>query len=102
MFYCATAVKNALVHHCFSLFKRFKTFIIEKRHCILYQYLSNKYGRFIITLIVAIIGGMFFKLLHIPVPWLLGLMIFMILGKNVLKCNLTWHNSLCDKVMVSA
>ncbi|HLR09394.1 MAG TPA: AbrB family transcriptional regulator [Bacillota bacterium] len=66
----------------------------------MYQYLSNKYGRFIITLIVAIIGGMFFKLLHIPVPWLLGPMIIMVLGKNVLKWHLTWHDSLRDTGMV--
>src|SRR5699024_11580022 len=35
-----------------------------------------------------------FKLLHIPVPWLLGPMIVMAIGTNAMKLHFVWSRSL--------
>src|SRR5690625_429871 len=45
----------------------------------------------IITLITAGVGGALFMLLHIPVPWLLGPMIAMVIGTNVINYQFAWH-----------
>lgn len=51
--------------------------------------------QFLITVVIAIIGGAVFDLLHIPVPWLLGPMIAMVIGTNVLNYQqFIWHSSL--------
>lgn len=50
----------------------------------------NQAKRNVITLITALLGGAFFKLLHIPVPWLLGPMMTMALGTNVLQFHFFW------------
>lgn len=44
-----------------------------------------------ITLFMAIAGGLLFMLLHIPVPWLLGPMVTMVLAANLLKREFVWH-----------
>lgn len=41
--------------------------------------------RFLITLAVALAGGALFTLIHSPLPWLLGPMMFAFLGTRVLK-----------------
>lgn len=51
--------------------------------------LHNIKGIFI-TCIIAVIGGVLFQLLHLPVPWLLGPMIAMVLCKNLLQWDLAW------------
>src|SRR5699024_12135654 len=47
-----------------------------------------------ITLMTAVFGGLLFMLLHIPVPWLLGPMVTMVLATNVMKRQFTWHVSI--------
>lgn len=47
-----------------------------------------------ITLMTAILGGLLFMLLHIPVPWLLGPMVTMVIVTNVMKRTFVWHVSI--------
>ncbi|MDY0395064.1 AbrB family transcriptional regulator [Virgibacillus halophilus] len=54
------------------------------------HYVLYNFKGIFITLIIAIIGGVLFQLLHIPVPWLLGPMIAMVLGKNMLQWDFAW------------
>jgi uncharacterized protein len=56
--------------------------------------------KIIITALVAIAGGAIFSLLRIPVPWLLGPMLVMVISKNLLKWNLTWPSALRDTGMI--
>ncbi|MDY0407088.1 AbrB family transcriptional regulator [Virgibacillus sp. 179-BFC.A HS] len=42
------------------------------------------------TCLIAGIGGMLFQWIGIPVPWLLGPMIAVVLGRNVMKWHLAW------------
>lgn len=44
-----------------------------------------------ITLLTTVVGGLVFMLLHIPVPWLLGPMVAMVIGTNVIKRRFVWH-----------
>jgi membrane AbrB-like protein len=41
--------------------------------------------RFVVTLVLALSGGAFFTVIHSPLPWLLGPMVFALLGARVLK-----------------
>lgn len=50
--------------------------------------------KIIMTTIVAIMGGLLFKFLHIPVPWLIGPMVIMVFANNFLKIDFAWHSSL--------
>src|SRR5699024_6804793 len=47
-----------------------------------------------ITLITAVLGGLLFMLLHIPVPWLLGPMVTMVLATNIMNRQFIWHASI--------
>jgi membrane AbrB-like protein len=49
------------------------------------QLTENIWIRFICTFIVAIIGGAIFKIVHMPIPWLLGPMICVFIGSRCLK-----------------
>jgi len=40
--------------------------------------------RFLVTLLVAVVGGLLFTLIHSPLPWLLGPMVFAFIGARVL------------------
>ncbi|MFC5452866.1 AbrB family transcriptional regulator [Paenibacillus aestuarii] len=42
-------------------------------------------SRFLVTLLLAIVGGVLFTLIHSPLPWLLGPMVFAFIGARVLK-----------------
>ncbi|SFS57743.1 AbrB family transcriptional regulator [Paenibacillus sp. BC26] len=42
------------------------------------------------TLLTALIGGVAFKLMHAPIPWLLGPMIAVLLGSNLLGRTYKW------------
>jgi len=53
-----------------------------------------------ITLTAAVIGGILFQLLHIPVPWLLGPMIIMIFAKNAMKWDFIWPRYLRNSGMI--
>jgi uncharacterized protein len=76
----------------FSLLKR-KEALHLARHTI-------DLKKIIITALVAIAGGAIFSLLRIPVPWLLGPMLVMVISKNLLKWNLTWPSALRDTGMI--
>ncbi|WP_407638890.1 AbrB family transcriptional regulator [Bacillus niameyensis] len=54
----------------------------------------------IITLVFAIVGGMHFKFLHIPVPWLLGPMLAALVCTVVLKFNLEWPKEIRNTGMI--
>ncbi|MGF7013515.1 AbrB family transcriptional regulator [Ornithinibacillus bavariensis] len=56
--------------------------------------------KIMITALAALVGGALFSLLHIPVPWLLGPMLVMVICKNVMKWNLTWPSELRDSGMI--
>lgn len=45
----------------------------------------------IITLFTTGVVGTLFMLFHIPVPWLLGPMVAMVIGTNVIKRRFVWH-----------
>lgn len=55
------------------------------------QKVLNNTKEMIITLVTVAIGGLLFMLLHIPVPWLLGPMVAMVIGTNVVKRHFVWH-----------
>ncbi len=46
---------------------------------------ENKGVRFLISLTIAIVGGLIFQLIHMPIPWLLGPMIFVLIGSKIIK-----------------
>ncbi|WMT39521.1 AbrB family transcriptional regulator [Paenibacillus sp. D2_2] len=50
----------------------------------------NRYARIIVALVTALIGGILFKLLHLPVPWLLGPMLAVLAGSNLIKESYEW------------
>src|SRR5699024_5987086 len=50
--------------------------------------------QYIITGVVGMLGGFIFKLLHIPVPWLLVPMVAIVVGTNGLKWKYTGNDYL--------
>lgn len=46
---------------------------------------ENKWFRFALTCVIAAVGGFFFQLIHMPIPWLLGSMAFLVIGSSVFK-----------------
>lgn len=48
------------------------------------------------VLILALIGGYLFSLLHIPIPWMLGPIVFIVTAQFLYKGHLAWSNKLCD------
>src|SRR5699024_9659525 len=50
--------------------------------------------QYIITGVIGILGGFIFKLLHIPVLWLLVPLLASFFGTNVFNCKFTWNASL--------
>ncbi len=47
------------------------------------QLTENKWVQFLFTCMFAIIGGAVFQLIHIPLPWLLGSMVFVLIGSKL-------------------
>ncbi|WP_139997564.1 AbrB family transcriptional regulator [Paenibacillus paridis] len=41
--------------------------------------------RFLITFLLAVIGGIVFNVLHLPIPWMLGSMIFVFIGSKLFQ-----------------
>lgn len=60
----------------------------------------NTTKQIIKTLITAIIGGALFTLIHIPVPWLLGPMIAVLIGTNILKRRYVWPSTIRNSGMI--
>ncbi|MEH7245929.1 AbrB family transcriptional regulator [Neobacillus niacini] len=52
--------------------------------------LEDKKTRFLITLLIAFIGGVVFTFLHIPVPWLLGPMTAVLIGSRNWVIRVYW------------
>ncbi|AZS16469.1 AbrB family transcriptional regulator [Paenibacillus lutimineralis] len=50
----------------------------------------SRYARVTVSLVTALIGGILFKLLHLPVPWLLGPMLTVLAGSNFMKESYEW------------
>ncbi|QRG68660.1 AbrB family transcriptional regulator [Brevibacillus choshinensis] len=46
---------------------------------------ENRLVSFLITLLMALAGGFAFQMLHVPIPWLLGPMIFVLIGTKLWK-----------------
>ncbi|WP_164669928.1 AbrB family transcriptional regulator [Virgibacillus doumboii] len=61
---------------------------------------QHNIAKIIKTIITAIIGGALFKVLQIPVPWLLGPMVAMVIGSNIIKLNFKWPNQFRDAGMI--
>lgn len=52
--------------------------------------------RFLLSLSVSVLGGIVFTAIYTPIPWLLGPMVFMLLGSQLLKLPLMWPASVRD------
>ena len=57
---------------------------------------SHVVFRFFLSLGVSVLGGLLFTAIHTPIPWLLGPMVFMLLGSQVAKWPLMWPASIRD------
>ncbi|WP_405172555.1 AbrB family transcriptional regulator [Paenibacillus sp. FSL H8-0280] len=57
---------------------------------------SHVVFRFFLSLGVSVLGGLLFTVIHTPIPWLLGPMVFMLLGSQVAKWPLMWPASIRD------
>ncbi|SFB20253.1 MULTISPECIES: AbrB family transcriptional regulator [unclassified Bacillus (in: firmicutes)] len=56
--------------------------------------------RFIVTMVIAAVGGFVFNVLHIPMPWLLGPLTGVVLGTKFLPIELYWPVALRDISMI--
>lgn len=63
--------------------------------------LNSNFGRFLVALGAALVGGILFKLLHIPIPWLLGPMIVTLIVSNTAKVKLVWPGKLRQAAMIT-
>lgn len=63
------------------------------------KWLHNKH-RLLITLIVSVAGGYAFSLLHVPLPWILGPMAFVLLGSARWKHRFEWSKPLQNTGMM--
>ncbi|MBM7681240.1 membrane AbrB-like protein [Pullulanibacillus pueri] len=62
---------------------------------------QNKWIQLLFTCVLAIIGGFIFKCLHLPIPWLLGPMIFVLLGSKVSRTlKPYWPQKIRDSGMI--
>jgi membrane AbrB-like protein len=57
-------------------------------------------SRIIMSLVTAVIGGTIFNLLHLPIPWLLGPMIAVLIGSNMLKGRYEWPGQVRNTGMI--
>src|SRR5690625_3165646 len=60
----------------------------------------NQVKKYMMTGVIGGVGGLLFMLLHIPVPWLLGPMVAIVIGTNGFKYNFTWSPLLRNVGMV--
>jgi len=52
--------------------------------------IKDKVMRLIASFLAAILGGIVFQLLHLPIPWLLGSMTFVLIGSRLFKIEFYW------------
>jgi membrane AbrB-like protein len=57
-------------------------------------------GSIALTLVLAIVGGLLFKLIHIPIPWLLGPMIAMLIGNNLVADRFVWPSKFRNTALI--
>ncbi|MCZ8513218.1 AbrB family transcriptional regulator [Paenibacillus filicis] len=57
-------------------------------------------GAVALTLVIAIVGGLLFKLIHIPVPWLLGPMIATLIGNNLVEDRFVWPSQFRNTALI--
>ncbi|WP_223587687.1 AbrB family transcriptional regulator [Neobacillus bataviensis] len=57
---------------------------------------DDKRIRFLITLVIAFIGGIIFTIIHTPIPWLLGPMTAVLIGARLVKLPLFWPRYIRD------
>lgn len=62
--------------------------------------LEDKKTRFLITLLLAFIGGVVFTFLHIPVPWLLGPMTAVLIGSRNRAIRVYWPVQIRDAGLI--
>ncbi|MFY4776517.1 AbrB family transcriptional regulator [Metabacillus sp. RGM 3146] len=62
---------------------------------------ENKTLFFLMTLLYAVVGGIVFQLIHMPIPWLLGSMVFVLLGtKLITKVRPYWPSQIRNSGMI--
>lgn len=67
---------------------------------VLQDLFQKKWTLFLATFTIAILGGILFQLLHLPIPWLLGSMFFVFIWAKFLKQKLYWSSKLRDSAMI--
>ncbi|MEL7563714.1 MAG: AbrB family transcriptional regulator [Dehalobacterium sp.] len=55
---------------------------------------------FLETLLVAVAGGFVFQLIHFPLPWMLGPLLFVLVWTQVLKHKTWWHVNIRNFALV--
>ncbi|NMD71150.1 AbrB family transcriptional regulator [Bacillus sp. DNRA2] len=58
--------------------------------------LKSKPVQFLFTFLIALFGGIVFSLLHIPVPWLLGPMAFILIFTKLFRVSFYWPSKIRD------
>ena len=48
---------------------------------------NKKYRQFVLRMVTALIGGTSFMMMQLPIPWLLGPMISVLIASNVWKAH---------------
>ncbi|KZZ85775.1 AbrB family transcriptional regulator [Bacillus sp. SJS] len=62
---------------------------------------NNKWVSFLITLLFAVTGGIIFQLISMPIPWLIGSMVFVLIGSNIFRSiKLYWPQQIRNSGMV--
>lgn len=61
---------------------------------------EKRFFRITVSLVTALTGGTVFKLMHIPIPWLLGPMIAVLIGSNTFKGRYEWPGKIRNAGMI--
>jgi uncharacterized protein len=65
-----------------------------------YLFTNKKSSRFVITIVTALIGGALFMLINMPIPWLLGPMIAVLIGSSIWKTSYGWPGQIRNTGMI--
>jgi uncharacterized protein len=60
----------------------------------------EKLLRILTTLLIAVVGGLLFQFMHIPVPWFLGPMTGVLIGSRYVRTPLYWPSSIRNTGMI--
>jgi len=52
------------------------------------------------TMLVAVVGGFLFQLIHFPLPWMLGPLLFVLVWTQALKRKIWWHVNIRNFALV--